>query len=171
MDDPPEQPEPGGGGVNVDLDALVRAVDQKRLSATEDARERLVPYGSAILGPALDAYPELRYANGRRALVYTAMKFARHHDKAVELGRRALMDRAYSVRYYACMLLAFSGCRDTLSDLEQLTVDGDTKSSADAKAAIAAIRAGNHHLFLDRNQTGRMRLNILGDPDPPSRRT
>lgn len=157
--------------MSVDLDALVRAVDQKRSSAAEDARERLVPHGAAILGPALNAYPELRNANGRRALVYTAMKFARHHDTAVELGRRALADRAYSVRYFACMLLAYSGRRDTLSDLEQLSSDGDAKSRADAKAAIAAIREGSHHLFLDRNRTGRMRLNILGDPDRPSEPT
>ncbi len=157
--------------MSADLDALVRAVDQKRLSAAEDAREQLVPHGSAILGPALDAYPELRNANGRMALVYTAMKFARHHDRAVELGRRALADRAYVVRYYACMLLAYSGRPDTLPDLEHLVANGDARSSADAKAAITAIREGNHHLFLDRSGTGRARLEILGDPDWPKKLT
>ena len=146
----------------LEIESILASFDSLRGSALEDARERLVGFGEAILPAAIHWYPRLRRAESRRAVVYTAMKFGRTSGAAVQLGIDALDDRSNKVRHFACMLLAWSRKRHALPALEARVRKGDP--DGDATAAIEAIRERNSDLFVDRRRTGRIHLHILGTP-------
>jgi HEAT repeat protein len=145
--------------------ALIQALDQKTYGASEDQRERLVEVGPDFLPYALDMLPKLKNAHGRNALVYTAMKFSRVSDQAVQLGITAMKDRSYPVRYHAAMLLAVSLSHQALPALQLALTHKDPKTVADATAAINAIQSANHNLFLSRNGSGAI-LSIMGLVEP-----
>lgn len=145
-----------------DIEAALLALDAKTWGEVETAREALLPLGRAIFPAALQVYPRLRGFKARTALVYTAMKFALVEPAAVTLALAALEDRSAAVRYRACMLLAVAGRKDTISALERLRDHGSADSRADALAAIRAIRGRNQNLFLDRDDTGRVRMHVGG---------
>ena len=90
--------------------------------------------------------------------MYHAIKFAKSHDSAFQLGIEGVKDKSKKVRYRACMLLAVSQRNDAITELQFLLDDPD--SSADAKAAIEAIKHQDHNYFVDRDHSGRVMLNV-----------
>src|SRR5579871_149611 len=132
--------------------ALDKLDDDGRSEAWQKLRKQ---HGDAVFEAALEVYPKLRKAPARLALVFSAIPRARACDAAFRLGLAALSDRATLVRYRACMVVAYSLREDALPELQTLLSHADAKTVADARAAIAAIREKNHHLFLDRQRTGR----------------
>ncbi len=145
-----------------DVADLIRKLDCKNWGEVETAREALIPLGRDIFPVALEILPELRGFRARNALVYTAIKFALVENDAVKLALTALQDKSGAVRYRACMLLAVAGRSDTIECLEYLLDHKSSETREDAQAAIKAIKAGDHDLFLDRNGRGRVHLNIGG---------
>ena len=143
---------------------LITALDCDNWSDAEDAREKLIPLGPAILPFFLEAYPELKIYRGRSSIVYTSIKFARDFDDAVLLGIIALSDKSTIVRHNACTLLAFSLERTAIPHLKKLLNHHDKKTSDDALAAIDAIEHQNHNYFIDRSHSGTTFLNVGGYP-------
>jgi hypothetical protein len=79
----------------------------------------------------------------------------------VTLGREAIRDKSKIVRYRGCMLLAYSQRKDVLSDLKgALQALGKGPGTDDPSAAIDAIESGNHHYFVDRTHSGKLKLSI-----------
>jgi hypothetical protein len=122
----------------------------------EAAWIELRPLGFGAVAYLRDAYSGFASWEGRTALVYYATRYARISEDAIELGCMALHDRSYMVRYRACGLLAYSLRKDRLAELQELvrTEKRDLVRES-AQAAIIAIRGGNHHLYVDRDRSGR----------------
>ena len=153
---------------NTEIADIIKSLDQDSWGKAEDAREKLVPLGSAVLPLFLQYYPKLQKFRGRTCLVYTAIKFARVSDLAVDLGIMALNDKSGQVRYRACMLLAFSLRQDAIPHLRMVLNHPDAKTVADAAAAIDAIEHQNHDFFQDRRHTGKTHWHVSGAPDNPT---
>jgi hypothetical protein len=75
--------------------------------------------------------------------------------RRLDTTRIADEEAAWSVRYRACGLLAYSLRADALPELEPLLGHRDQRTVEDARAAIDAIRSHNHHFFVDRGHSGR----------------
>jgi len=145
---------------------LLQQFDTTRFTEIEAAWEELRELGGAVVPFLREAYPDVRRWQGRAALVYYSIPFARISREAFQLGLAALSDRATVVRYRACMLLAYSLNSEAIPALEQLLSHADPKTVADARAALDAIRHQNHHYFVDRDHTRRMRWELApSDPE------
>lgn len=97
----------------------------------------------------------------RSSYVYHATRYARESDAAVELGKLATSDRSKVVRYRACKLLAYSLRRELLPFLSKLLSDtSDQTTRGDIEAAMDAIATQNHNYFVDRDHSGKVRMNI-----------
>lgn len=82
---------------------------------------------------------------------------------AVELGISALKDRSAAVRFAACKLLAVSLDTKAIVPLKDALCEGKyPKSAEDIRAALDAIEQQNHNLFLDRDHSGKITLNVRG---------
>jgi hypothetical protein len=134
---------------------LVRRLDTGDRSQEEAAWEQLRPLGASVVPYLAAIYPVMKKLEGRRAVVFHAIRHARTTEAAFQLGVLALNDRASIVRYRACGVLAYSLRRDAIPHLEKLLGHKDQKSVADARAAIDAIECQNHHYFVDRDHSGR----------------
>jgi hypothetical protein len=121
----------------------------------EDAWQVLKTLGADVCPYLVAAYPKFKKWQGRVSLVFHSISYARVREEAFQLGLLALNDRSSIVRYRACSVLAYSLRSDALPPLNALLTHEDNKTREDASAAIAAIQAGNHHLFVDRSRTGR----------------
>jgi len=130
----------------------------------EDVREEIVPYGEQALPTLLDCLPRLRRWEARNACVATALKFARVSDLSRRLGFVGLADKSKRVRQTACALAAFSLDRAFLTSLREIESADDPQTAANAGAAITAIERQNHHLFVDRQGTGRSHWWVAGAP-------
>ena len=64
--------------------------------------------GSEIVPFIADAFGTTTHARARACQIFQVTRFARDDDRAIELGVRALSDRASDVRSRACMLLFHS---------------------------------------------------------------
>jgi hypothetical protein len=133
----------------------VGRLDQKNSLAIDYAWASLRPLGFAVVPYLRAAYGGFRHGEGRTALVYYATRYARIGDDAYELGLAALNDRSRQVRYRACGLLAYALRKEALPALQSRVTDPDPLVRDAAHAAIRAIQAGNHHLFVDRSESGR----------------
>jgi hypothetical protein len=133
----------------------VRRLDTSDRSQEEAAWEQLRPLGASVVPYLAAIYPVMKKLEGRRAVVFHAIRHARTSEAAFQLGILALNDRASIVRYRACCILAYSLRRDAIPHLEKLLSHKDPKTVADARAAIDAIKCQNHHYFVDRDHSGR----------------
>jgi len=134
---------------------LVRRLDTSDRAQEEAAWEELRPLGAAVVPYLAAAYPSMKKREGRRAVVFHAIRHARTTEAAFQLGIAALNDRASIVRYRACCVLAYSLRTDAIPQLEKLLTHKDEKTVADVRAAIDAIKCQNHHFFVDREHSGR----------------
>lgn len=124
-------------------------------SESEEASAALSHLGPRIVPFLARAFEKTRSWQGRTALMYHAIPFARVSEAAYELGVRGLSDRSYMVRYRACMVLAYSLRRDALPELRKHQEHGDRRTREDVARAIDAIVHGNHHYFVDTDHSGR----------------
>lgn len=125
------------------------------VSTADDAWSELRELGADVVPHLATCYPTARRWQQRTALVFHAIRYARTSEEAFQLGLTALADRSYMVRYRACGLLAYSLRRDAIPALEELLTHRDKRTVEDARAALDAIKRRNHHLFVDRDHSGR----------------
>lgn len=144
-----------------EIRSRVARLDTRRGADSEAAWTELRPLREAVIPYLYEEYRRARRGELRVALVFHAIGFARTSEPAVALGLAALDDRATLVRYRACGLLAYSLRREALSKLRALLSHADQRTVADARAAIDAIEHQDHHLFVDRNHTGRVRWEVV----------
>ncbi|MEM7173615.1 MAG: hypothetical protein AAF530_25875 [Pseudomonadota bacterium] len=148
-----------------DISSIILALDHdKDIEAT---REHLVDHGAQALPEMIDHFPKLKTWRARNAIVYTAIKFARRSENAKKLCSLGLQDKSKRVRQTACALAAFSLDRDFLPELEAFAGRSDPETTEDAFAAINAIQKQNHHLFMDRQETGHVTWNVMGSSIEP----
>jgi hypothetical protein len=151
------------------IDEIQRAVallDTTSSLDEEAAWSQLRPLGPDVVPFLRDFFPRCRSWQGRASLVFHSVRFARTSGDAFDLGVGALQDRSTVVRYRACGLVAYSLRHDALGPLKSLLGHRDPRTVADATAAIAAIEYQNHHLFVDRDGSGRTRWVVNeGDDD------
>ena len=121
-----------------------------------DAWGELKTLGVDVVGYLATGYSKMKKAPGRTTCVFYSMSYSRTSEEAYELGVVALNDKATTVRYRACGLLAYSLRKDAIPYLRSLLQHRDSRTVADARAAIDAIENENHHLFVDRRHSGRM---------------
>lgn len=133
----------------------------------EAAWQVLRGLGAAVVPYLLEAYPSARRWQGRTALVFHAIRFARVSEAAFALGCQALGDKSYMVRYRACMVLAYALRPDALPALGALLQHTDSRTREDAARAMDAIRSQNHHYFVDRDHSGRS-FWVVNEADKPS---
>jgi hypothetical protein len=138
-----------------DIIGLITEMDTANAVQSENAWTHLRGLGEDIVPFLAKAYPTFRKSQGRVALLFHALRYARSSECAFQLGLAALGDRATLVRYRACGLLAYSLRREALPRLTNLLVHTDSKTVDDAKAAIDAVQRQNHHYFVDRTHSGR----------------
>jgi len=139
-----------------EIELQVMKLDTSSARAREEAWQQLKPLGEAVVPYLAKAYPRFRKAQGRVSLVFHSIGYARASEEAFQLGVAALKDKATLVRYRACGLLAYSLRKDALPCLQGVSNHSDDKTAEDAHAAIDAIRRQNHHLFVDRDHSGRI---------------
>ncbi len=144
-----------------DSDLLNIILSMNTAGDVEAVREKIVAFGEHALPAMVECYPRLTKWQGRNAIVYTAIKYARRSKPSKRLGFMGLKDKSKRVRYHACALAAFSIDPDFLPDLEALLLSPDPDTVADARAAMNAIQNQNHHLFIDRRGVG-VRWNVVG---------
>jgi hypothetical protein len=143
-----------------EIRARVGRLDTTSVPAEAAAWAELRPLGAAVVPYLAEAYGAFRKSQGRAALVFHAIRYARVSDDAFRLGLAALADKATQVRHRACGLLAYALRREAVPRLTPLLQHADPRTAADAKAAIDAITHLNHHYFVDRAHTGRARWQV-----------
>jgi hypothetical protein len=134
---------------------LVKQLDTAKARDEEEAWVQLKPLGKDVVPYLAEFYAQARKWQGRVSLLFHSIRHARTSEAAFQLGVDGLRDKATMVRYRACGLLAYSLREDAIPHLEELLCHPDSKTVADAKAAIDAIRQKNHHYFIDRTHSGR----------------
>lgn len=149
-------------------DKIMSSVIQTLLISWDDGkafieqRRALSDCGRKALPEILASMKKLRTWRAREAVVDTAIKFARNEELAREIGQVGLLDKCSAVRGTACALSAFSLNLAYLPCLKMIAGASDQKTKEDAEAAILAISQQNHHLFMDRDQSGKVRWNVMG---------
>jgi hypothetical protein len=141
---------------DLEIRALVGQLDVSSVDTEQRAWAQLRSLGEQVVPYLEEAFPTTKQWQGRLSLVFHSIPFARDSEAAVRLGITALGDRSFMVRWRACGLLAYSQRRDALPALRALFTHADARTVEDAKAAVAAIESKNHHLFVDRQRTGRV---------------
>lgn len=142
----------------IDVEAMLNYLDGRGSDAEYAAVKELSGLG--------DRFPELLFQKylvskkwGERAsCVFHSIKYAKDHAIAFQLGLEAIKDKSRHVRYRACMLLAVAQKRAAIPYLEALLKD--PHSAGDASAAIDSIQHQNHNYFVDRDHSGKVKLNV-----------
>ena len=103
-------------------------------------------------------YGQSRKLGARASCVYHSLPYAKGNESAFKLGVIATADRSKVVRYRAAMLLAIAQNPAAIPSLEALSENEESRP--DALAAINAIRLRNPNLFVDRDGSGQVTLNV-----------
>jgi hypothetical protein len=133
----------------------VGRLDTTAVQQEQEAWEPLRVLGVAVVPYLADAFRSFRKWQGRASLVFHSIRYARVSDDAFRLGLEALSDPSVHVRHRACGLLAYSQRPEAIAHLKPLLHHSDSRTVADARAAIEAITHRNHHYFVDRGHSGR----------------
>ena len=147
----------------VEIKLLVSQMDTADSTVEEATWEKLRPLRECVVPYLLEFFPNAKKWQGRRTIVYHALKYARTSEAAFQLGIVAIKDKATMVRYRGCCVLAYSLRKDAIPHLTELLKHEDKKSVEDARAAIDAIKNQNHHYFRDRDHTGKIVWNVNGE--------
>ena len=142
------------------LRELVRNFEHKFSYGNESGWEEVRALGMDAIPYFIEAYHNAPHWRQRASYLYSSIPYARKSQAAVDLAIQALQDRAKEVRYRACMLLACSLDRRSLPFLREIAEHTNNDTRADALAAIDAIKSKNHHYFVDRTHSGKVRLNF-----------
>ena len=108
-------------------------------------------------------YRESNAWRARVSCVFFAVPYGRLNEDAFQLGIEALKDKSRIVRYRACSLLAYSLRDRALPHLRALLSHSDQATVEDARSAIDSIEHKNHHWFMDREHTGRLKWTVEED--------
>jgi hypothetical protein len=106
----------------------------------------------------LNWYNRSRKLGPRASCVYHSLRYAKNNESTFKLGLIATGNKSKVVRYRAAMLLAVAQNPAAIPSLE--TMSENAQSRPDAQAAINAIRHRNPNLFVDRDGSGRVTLNV-----------
>ena len=143
-----------------EIRSRVARLDTRHAGDAEAAWAELRPLQEAVVPYLLEEYRRATRRELRVVLVFHAIRFARTSEAAITLGLAGLKDRVGLVRYRACGVLAYSLRHETLPELRGLLSHNDQRTVADARVAIDAIEHQNHHLFVDRGHTGRVKWDV-----------
>lgn len=77
-----------------EIRVLVKSLDNTSFAAQEDPWSKLRPLGEAVVPFLVEQYPTFRRWQGRVALVYHSMFYARTREDAYQLGLLALEDKS-----------------------------------------------------------------------------
>lgn len=98
---------------------------------------------------------------GRLYCVYFSQRYTRIFESSSKIAEKGVHDRSKFVRYRSFRCLALNPSNDSLISLEKLDMNALSEDDvANARAAINAIRKKNHHLFLDRDESGRVFIRV-----------
>jgi hypothetical protein len=136
---------------------LVQAFSTSRRSEIDAAWTVAQSMGDDLLALLVEAFPRVRKSEGRASILRYVGRFSRESEVAFRMGIAAANDRSCAVRHYGCAILAYSLRADALPTLSSLLKHADRRTAEDARAAIDAITNKNHHLFIDRDHSGRVR--------------
>ena len=142
------------------LSCLDGSGSDREWQAAVSLRERV---GERLPSLLLDAYRNARRSGPRSSFVYHATRYARCSADAVTLGLEALHDKARTVRYRACGLLAYSQRIELMPELQACLKSIESDSEPDIRAAIDSLQHRNQNYFLDRGHSGKMLWNVDGD--------
>ncbi len=147
---------------NTNDDELLKLIDgsgsNDERGAISELKKRT---GDKFSERMFDLYKNARRWPARSACVFYVIRYARNDKTAVKLGRTAIFDKAYGVRYRACMLLAYSLDRDSIPFLiDALEATDELESCNDLLAAIDSIESKNSDFFLDRDHSGRVHMEV-----------
>ncbi|WP_347989510.1 hypothetical protein [Methylomonas sp. AM2-LC] len=147
---------------NTTLEVLLNNLDGSGSDIEINAiRELRKLVGSGLPALLLNKYRVSKKWQVRSSCVYHSICYARDVEESVQLGIEALSDKSKVVRYRACMLLACSLNKNAISVLKELELlASDSETQANAHAAIDAIENQNTNYFVDRNHTGKVKLNF-----------
>ena len=141
-----------------------RLMQQIDGSGSESEREAVrilrIQLGQQFYSSLLDLYRNSSNWKIRASCLYYAIAGARTGHVAKGLALEALSDRSGVVRYRACMLLAASLDKSLLPRLLNSKETIPSKSRGDLAAAIDAIQGQNINWFIDRDHSGKMKLNV-----------
>jgi hypothetical protein len=125
--------------------ALVQQLDTEDVSILDAVWDQLGAMREALVPALVEFYPSARKWRCRASILFRLHPFARRartKEQVFNLALAACDDRARSVRFWACSLLAHSRRRAAIPKLKQLLTHPDPQTVRDAKAAITAIRWG-----------------------------
>jgi hypothetical protein len=138
------------------VEILVRAFGNSLRPEIDAAWVVADSMGDELLPLLAEAFPRIRKSEGRASVMRYVGRFSRESEVAFRMGKVAVEDRAYAVRYYGCALLAYSLRADALPILSSLLKHASRRTVEDAKAAIDAIKSKNHNFFKDREHSGKI---------------
>jgi hypothetical protein len=133
---------------------LVGALDRTSFLEQEPVWDKLRPLGEDVVPYLAEFYEQARKWQGRITAVYHCIPYGRRNEVAFQLGLAACDDRSVWVRHRACGLLAYSLRKDARASLKVLKKHPDRRTREDASAALKAIKRQNHHLWVDRDNSG-----------------
>ena len=154
----------------VTVNEAVRLLDSPRWAVVGQGETTLFSRHSLeeLVPIFIQSFSNIQAWQGRKTVLYWVMRYARTHPDVVSIGLVALNDRAVMVRSDACAILAYSLREDVIPNLQALLKHNNKTTRADAAAAIDAIVHTNHHLFVDRNHSGKS-FWILNETDEPNK--
>ena len=135
---------------------MIRLLDRRKESEVGGNEIRLQKqYGLDNLVPVyIEAFPRIKNWAGRMHIMFWLRRYARSNPLVVEIAKQGLNDRSRIVRNYSCSALAYSLDSNSIPELSRLLDHYDESTVTDASAAIMAIKKQNHHLWVDRHETG-----------------
>ena len=118
-------------------------------------------YGIENLIPVyVKAFPKIKNWPGRMYISFTLIPYVKINQDVFDLALIGIFDKSKIVRNYCCSMLAYAKKTEAIPYLKKLNISRYETSHEDAIAAIAAIEKQNHHLWVDREDSG----NIFWEP-------
>ena len=141
-----------------EINELLAFLDGRGSDEEYKAIERLKDFEVNLPEVLLNKYNNSKKWGERASCLYHSIKYAKNNENSYQLGIKALNDKSKVVRYRACMLLAVAQKKEAIPFLEELLENNDSQS--DAIAAIDAIKNNNQNYFVDREHSGKVKLNV-----------
>ena len=150
------------------VDEVIRMLDRRNGSEVGANEIRLQKqYGlDNLVGAYVEAFSQIKNWAGRMHIMFWIRRYARSNPSVVEVAKLGLSDRSRIVRTYSCSALAYALDKSSIPDLKTLLDHNDETTRGDAVAAIRAIEMQNHHLWADRQETGKCYWVVNPEDDP-----
>lgn len=150
------------------VDEILHLLDRRNESEVGGNEIRLQrKYGlDNLISVYIEAFPRIKNWAGRMHIMFWIRRYARSNPLVLEIAKRGLADRSRIVRTYSCSALAYSLDANSIPNLKQLLDHDDETTRGDAAAAIKAIEKQNHHLWADRQETGKSYWVVNPGDDP-----